>query len=814
MYNNSKVIKVALAVAVLILSLFPSSLGFISISTNPKNFFENTYFKALNLDETTIKITVNPEEFNFGSIKSEKGMFATVKIPNFAFKLVKGEAKLPIIRRMIEIPYETDPVIKVSSISWETTSLSELNLPDRIIPAQQSIEKIPQQADDFVIDEEYYLQNSFVPKDIASIVNTGKIRGKRFALVEISPIQYKPATGEIKTMSSCTLIVNLPNSDLENTYENIKRYTVPSYESLFSTVFENYGFYDQGLESRKSEGYLIIVDDNFYEEIQPFVTQKESKGYVVTTTKTSDIPGGVTKENIYSYIEDAYDNWNTPPAYILLVGDTPQIPTYTGSASYSEADLYYATVDGSDYIPDIYIGRFPGSQESHIEAMVDKTVYYEKGAFYSYEWIKKAAFIASSDQGQLAEQTHNYVIDNYLDPNGYICDKIYQASGGSTSDIYNSLNSGRSLCIYSGHGSPSGWSCVPFDQNDVRNLENEGMYPFVCSHACSTNTFGDSECFGETWLREQDKAAILFWGASASTYWDEDDILEKAMFQSWWEDGLDWTGGMTDMALIYLYENYSGGGFTQYYFEAYNLNGDPSLKIWTNNPSNPPETPPEPNGPDEWIQYVDTTFTSTTTDPDNDNIFYLFDWGDGNDSGWIGPYESGQTGEANHSWKNLGTYEVKVIAKDSYNALSNWSEPHIVSIVENVPPEKPTINGPTWGLGGRKYEFTFISTDIELHDIYYRIQWDDGDETGWLGPYSSGEALTLEHSWKQKGEYWIKAWAKDTLEGESSQASFRISILTNDKIKQKTDTYLSLSILEILNTIAQHLFSIKYIQNF
>ena len=220
MHKNMKFFKVALAVAVLVLSIFPSTLGFINISNKPKNIFENTYLKAVNIDETTIQITVNPKEFDFGSIQTKKGMFATIEIPNFAFTLVRGEAKLPVIRRMIEIPYESNPEITLSSISWHYTSLNKLNLPNRIIPAQESIEKIPQQIDEFIIDEDYYLQNSFVPKDIARIVHTGEIRGKRFALIEISPIQYKPSTGEIKTMNTCILTVNLPNSNLEKTYEN------------------------------------------------------------------------------------------------------------------------------------------------------------------------------------------------------------------------------------------------------------------------------------------------------------------------------------------------------------------------------------------------------------------------------------------------------------------------------------------------------------------------------------------------------------------------------------------------------------------
>jgi hypothetical protein len=105
------------------------------------------------------------------------------------------------------------------------------------------------------------------------------------------------------------------------------------------------------------------------------------------------------------------------------------------------------------------------------------------------------------------------------------------------------------------------------------------------------------------------------------------------MFQSWWKDDLDWIGGMTDMALIYLYENYSGGGYTKYYFEAYNVNGDPSVRIWSNTPSGAPEMPTKPDGPDEWIQDVKASFYSTTSDPEEDDIYYLFDWGDGTDSG-------------------------------------------------------------------------------------------------------------------------------------------------------------------------------------
>jgi hypothetical protein len=214
--------------------------------------------------------------------------------------------------------------------------------------------------------------------------------------------------------------------------------------------------------------------------------------------------------------------------------------------------------------------------------------------------------------------------------------------------------------------------------------------------------------------------------------------------------------------------------------------------------SEPPETPTKPEGVETWIINVETSFSTSATDPEGEQVYYMFDWGDGNLSEWIGPYASGETGEASYTWTELGGYEIRAVAKDIHGVQSNWSEPAFISIVENEPPVKVTIEGPTWGFGGKKYDFSFVSTDADEHDIYYRIDWDDGQDTGWLGPYSTGQQIMLNHSWNQKGEYWIKAWAKDTLEEKSSQANFKFTILTNDKSKQSYQRYIDTLIILIL----------------
>jgi hypothetical protein len=69
------------------------------------------------------------------------------------------------------------------------------------------------------------------------------------------------------------------------------------------------------------------------------------------------------------------------------------------------------------------------------------------------------------------------------------------------------------------------------------------------------------------------------------------------------------------------------------------------------------------------------------TDPDGDPFYCLWDWGDGNISGW-GPYNSGVTVNASHSWSEPRTYTIKVKLYDVNGLESNWSTPFNIVIVQ------------------------------------------------------------------------------------------------------------------------------------
>jgi hypothetical protein len=71
------------------------------------------------------------------------------------------------------------------------------------------------------------------------------------------------------------------------------------------------------------------------------------------------------------------------------------------------------------------------------------------------------------------------------------------------------------------------------------------------------------------------------------------------------------------------------------------------------------------------------TFTASSTDPDGDNLSYMWDWGDGNYSEWL------TTPTATYSWTTEDKFEIKVIVKDEHGYESIWSDPFTFSTPRN-----------------------------------------------------------------------------------------------------------------------------------
>ena len=109
-----------------------------------------------------------------------------------------------------------------------------------------------------------------------------------------------------------------------------------------------------------------------------------------------------------------------------------------------------------------------------------------------------------------------------------------------------------------------------------------------------------------------------------------------------------------------------GALFTGYYIST--VDYDPDSFDWSPNV-------PTISGPKEGIPGNDYTYKLKSEDPDgNDDVYYYVEWGDGTNSGWIGPFTSGEEAAVNHTWSNKGTYVIKAKAKDPSGSESKWGK--------------------------------------------------------------------------------------------------------------------------------------------
>ncbi len=128
-----------------------------------------------------------------------------------------------------------------------------------------------------------------------------------------------------------------------------------------------------------------------------------------------------------------------------------------------------------------------------------------------------------------------------------------------------------------------------------------------------------------------------------------------------------------------------------------------------------------------------------------------------------------------------------------YNvATMQWSQFHhdaqhtglYVKANPNSPPNAPYITGPTSGKAGLSYAYNISSTDPDGDNVSYYVDWGDNTSSGWLGPYGSGEMVTLSHTWSQKGTYTIRAKTKDIYDEESDWTTLPVTMPLDLQISQ------------------------------
>ena len=187
---------------------------------------------------------------------------------------------------------------------------------------------------------------------------------------------------------------------------------------------------------------------------------------------------------------------------------------------------------------------------------------------------------------------------------------------------------------------------------NVETVASQGYIGGSCSLALDSHDYPHIACYRTDSTKENDRDQEYF-------YWDGSKWNEVVI------DSVGYVGGCCDIAI----DSSDNPVISYCYWQHFDL------KCARKTMNNPPDKPEKIKGIKIGFPGHNYTYSTSTADKDGDQLYYMFDWGDGIITGWLGPYNSGEEVKATHAWEKNGTYIIRVKAKDVHYSESEWSDP-------------------------------------------------------------------------------------------------------------------------------------------
>lgn len=569
----------------------------------------------------------------------ENQVFDVVTLAGSAPSEHLGKPALPIVTKFIEIPICASVSVEISNVQLVTLR----PLKHRMLPVQPSPCKSDIGPRPLVIDEAVYAEDAFYQQPEAWVEVMGVARDRNIAMLRLSPVSYNPVTGEMQMVKQMTVRLSFRDADAAATTAMRERYYSPDF-ALGSEMLSSLPVRKE-IHKTAPLHYLIVAHSQFRGQLDEFVAWKKRQGFIVTVAYTDDAAVGTSNTSIAAYTKSFYTNATAElpaPTYLLLVGDHQQIPAFSARCSTPATDhvtdLYYVSWTDGDNLPDCYLGRFSARNANELTPQIEKTIYYERYDFTpsNSDYLGKGILIAGEDRGYASDNAYtyadpamDYIAKTYVNAeNGFSDVRYYKnntsfapagvtvtgcgQNASSATALRNLYSQGYGWINYSAHGYDNEWSTPEFTTSHVNSMNNANRPSVMIGNCCLSgkfNTTAYDACLGEALLRKGGKAgAVAYIGGTNSTYWPQDfcwAVGVRSNFSNQMNTNYDshnlgcydrlfhthnelytyWHNTMG--AVIYAgntaAQSYSNS-YALYYWEIYELFGDPSLMPWLGKP--------------------------------------------------------------------------------------------------------------------------------------------------------------------------------------------------------------------------------------
>ncbi|HRO75552.1 MAG TPA: C25 family cysteine peptidase [Crocinitomicaceae bacterium] len=382
-------------------------------------------------------------------------------------------------------------------------------------------------------DTSYYIgvynAHLFFPKADFQTFTPVVGRDVRLQTFHIYPFKYLATQKQLKVYTQFKIELEKISEKGENEITNLRNFTTTQNLYAPKTFQAKY-------EAIGEKGELLIVYRNTAETlIQKFAHWKQQVGFKTHLLKLDE--NTVFPEDIKQHIAHYYDS--IPDLlYMLLVGDFVEIPSYLYKQFLNDdyySDTYYTFLDGNDFVPELFVGRFSGTELEN-ETQINKTIFYER--YQNADNYERNVMLIGSDQGTTIGDDNERDWEHLRNIGIYLADSVgltqseyFDGSQGGLdadgnpnfTDIKDGVKNGNGFLFYTGHGDFSLMNTGNFFTMHAKQLENYDQLPIVISVACNHGKYIDLDCMAEvfqtTTKNNQFTGSVAFTGSTILMSW-------------------------------------------------------------------------------------------------------------------------------------------------------------------------------------------------------------------------------------------------------------------------------------------------------
>lgn len=427
-------------------------------------------------------------------------------------------------------------------------------------------------------------EEGFYPQANYTLSEPQILRDMRIVSLNIYPFQYDQKSKKLIVKENIELAIDFNNLPAPNELTSSQRIS-PVFNQLYEGMILNYG---RSRDVVYENPVLMVIYGNYSDatylgKVNEYIAWKRQKGFIVNAVSTATT--GTSNTTIKSYIQNAYDNVNTRPDYIVLIGDTSgtiAVPTYN-----TYIDYYYTWLAGGDNLGDVIIGRISVDTTQEMVDYMGKIRAYEQNINVgTASWLNKMVLVGDTAHSGISTiYTNRYISDvaSQVNPS-YTYTTEYNGSPSSTT-INAAINQGVAFYNYRGYIGMSGWP------SSINSMVNGSKLFHAIFITCNTGSFGGGTATTESVVRYGSEAslggAITAIGmATSSTHTPMNNCLNVGIFHGIYPLEMRDMGSALLVGKLYLNAVYGVSNAAQAYnFAGYcNLMGDPTAEVYVGIP--------------------------------------------------------------------------------------------------------------------------------------------------------------------------------------------------------------------------------------